>query len=166
MLVLYSLAGTRRTRLRITQRRESGNYVRRIGSEEELAFQVSHYLRLQYPKVLFHFDYGSGLKMTMGQAVRQKQLNPQRSWPDLFIAKPVIIHRPGEDFSAYHGYFIELKREGTTVFRKDGKVVSNPHIFEQWGSLQQLRQLGYKADFGIGYEQTIELIDSYLEGTL
>jgi hypothetical protein len=60
-------------------------------SEADLHIQVADYLRLQYPGVLFHSDFGSGAKLTLGQAVRQKRLNGgRRAWPDLHIAEPSI----------------------------------------------------------------------------
>ena len=41
-------------------------------SESDLQIQVAEYLTLQYPDVLFHSDFGSGVRLTLGQAVRQK----------------------------------------------------------------------------------------------
>lgn len=39
-------------------------------TELDLQTQVADYLRLQYPGVLFHSDYGSGIRLTPGQAVK------------------------------------------------------------------------------------------------
>ena len=59
-------------------------------TELELHAQVADYIRLQYPSVIFHSDFGSGIKLTMGQAIKQKRLNGgRRSWPDMFIAQPM-----------------------------------------------------------------------------
>ncbi len=58
-------------------------------SESQLQEQVADYLRLQYPDVLFHSDYGSGIKLTPRQAAIQKRQNGgRRAWPDLEIAQP------------------------------------------------------------------------------
>lgn len=60
-------------------------------NESDLQSQVADYLRLQYPDVLFHSDFGSGIKLTPGQAVKQKRQNGgRRSWPDMFIAEPMV----------------------------------------------------------------------------
>lgn len=58
-------------------------------TESQIQEMVADYLRLHLPDLLFHSDFGSGVKLTMGQAVRQKRLNGgRRAWPDLFIAQP------------------------------------------------------------------------------
>ena len=60
--------------------------------ESELQTMVADYLRRQYPFVLFHSDFGSGVKLTMGQAIKQKRQNGgRRAWPDMFIAEPIEV---------------------------------------------------------------------------
>jgi hypothetical protein len=129
-------------------------------TELELQAQVADYIRLQYPSVIFHSDFGSGIKLTMGQAIRQKRLNGgRRSWPDMFIASVRTI---GGRY--YHGLFIELKKAGTRIFKKNGTLVSNAHICEQFDMLEQLRRRGYKAEFACGFDEAKEIIDEYLGG--
>ena len=126
-------------------------------TESDIQAMVADYLRLRYPSVLFHSDFGSGIKLTMGQAIKQKRLNGgRRSWPDMFIAEPCLN-------SYYMGLFIELKRPGTKIYRKDGRLVSDAHIREQFDMLEQLRQRGYKAEFAIGFDEAKNIIDEYLE---
>lgn len=106
-------------------------------SESDLQIQVADYLRLQYPDVLFHSDFGSGVKLTPGQAVKQKRQNGgRRAWPDMFVVeprtlpcvfrkncKPYPIPKISKDFvseycdglQAYYGLFLELKKEGVTL---------------------------------------------------
>lgn len=100
----------------------------------------------------------------MGLAMKQKRLN-KRSWPDLFIAqlKNNMDGSPNEP-PIYCGLFIELKREGTKLYLKDGKtMVANPHLQEQALMLRALESQGYKAVFGVGFTQTKEIIDGYLK---
>ena len=131
-------------------------------TELELQAQVADYLRLQYPHVLFHSDFGSGIKLTPGQAMRQKRLQGgRRSWPDMFIAKPTCYENCGADIWT-HGLFIELKRQGTKIYRKDGRLVSDAHIREQFDMLEQLRQRGYMAEFACGFDEAKKIIDEYL----
>ena len=79
-------------------------------TESELQTKVADYIRLQYPKVLFHSDYGSGVKLTARQAAIQKRQNGGlKGWPDMFIAEP---------FKEWHGLFIELKKDGTRLKKK------------------------------------------------
>lgn len=124
-------------------------------SEAELQKQVAIYIRMQYPDVIFHSDFGSGVKLTPWQAKMQKMQNGgRRAWPDMFLAEPV---------GKYHGLFVELKKEGTRLKKKNGDWASE-HIAEQDVVLSELNDKGYKAEFAIGFEQALNLIDNYLGG--
>lgn len=124
-------------------------------SEAELQKQVAIYIRMQYPDVIFHSDFGSGVKLTPWQAKMQKMQNGgKRAWPDMVLAEPV---------GKYHGLFIELKKEGTRLKKKNGDWASE-HIAEQDAVLSELNDKGYKAEFAIGFEQALNLIDNYLGG--
>lgn len=130
--------------------------------ESTLQCHVADYLRLQYPHILFHSDYGAGIKLTPGQAIKQKRQNGgRRAWPDMFIAEPrtVIV---GKDKYHYAGLFLELKREGTRILKKDGTLVADAHIREQYDLLVDLEQRGYKASFAVGFDQAKQIIDEYL----
>lgn len=142
--------------------------------ETDLQAQVADYIRLQYPDVIFHSDFGSGIKLTMGQAIKQKRLNGgRRSWPDMFLAEPMarkIDLSKDSPFDKatklvmYAGLFIELKREGTRIFKKDGKLVADEHIREQFDMLHDLRARGYAAEFACGFDEAKKLIDDYMKG--
>jgi hypothetical protein len=81
-----------------------------------------------------------------------KGLRSQRGFPDLVIYEP----RGG-----YHGLFIELKQEGTKLYKKDGEPCT-PHLHEQEYTLHQLRQRGYMAVFAVGWDEAKDIIDDYL----
>lgn len=130
-------------------------------SEDMLHQQVTDYLRLQYPKVLFRTDFAAGIKMTPGQAIKHKRLQGgYRAWPDLFIAKPCI----GMNGPNYHGLFIELKKQGTKILKCNGQLLANKHLQEQHQTLEYLNNLGYRAVFGVGFDETKKIIDQYLSG--
>lgn len=131
--------------------------------EEAIQQQVADYLRLQYPDVIFHSDFGSGTKLTMGQAVRQKRLNGgRRAWPDMFIAEPAPRCIDGGWDNECHGLFIELKKDGTRLKKKDGAWASE-HLAEQADLLDRLEFRGYKAVFAVGFDEAKEVIDDYLK---
>lgn len=91
-------------------------------TELELQAQVADYIRLQYPTVIFHSDFGSGIKLTMGQAIKQKRLNGgRRAWPDLFIAEP--IYEEVEEWKPITGYqgFYEISDHGRVARVDKGK---------------------------------------------
>lgn len=147
-------------------------------SEADLQVQVAGYLRLQYPSVMFHSDFGSGIKLTMGQAIKQKRQNGgRRAWPDMFIAEPKgvrseckVVDKDGiiEDMhfiEQKYGLFIELKKAGTRIYKKDGTLVADKHIREQFDVLEQLRKRGYMAEFACGFDEAKEIIDNYLRSS-
>ena len=130
--------------------------------ESELQIAVADYLRLQYPEVIFHSDFGSGIKLTKGQAIKQKRQNGgRRAWPDLFIAEPVFK----EDCTGCYGLFIELKKDGTRLKKKNGEWASD-HIAEQAEMLERLELRGYRAMFAVGFDEAKKIIDLYFKGKL
>ena len=134
-------------------------------SEADLQVQVADYLRLQYPSVIFHSDFGSGIKLTMGQAIKQKRQNGgRRAWPDIIIAEPGYEYICDDVKKLCFALFIELKREGTRIFKKDGTLVADQHIREQFDVLEQLRKRGYMAEFACGFDEAKKIIDEYLRG--
>lgn len=133
-------------------------------TEAQLQIQVADYLRRQYPDVLFHSDYGSGVKLTARQAAVQKRQNGGiKNWPDVFIAESRSLKVMGMKKVAYNGLFLELKREGTRLKKKDGSWAT-PHIAGQARMLEALRERGYAAEFGVGFDETKRIIDEYFGG--
>jgi len=125
-----------------------------ITKEASLHQQVVDYLKWQYPNVLFRTDFAAGIKMTIGQAVKHKQLQKCKAWPDLFIAARK---------ENYCGLFIEIKKGWSEILLKSGKYKNNPHINEQKQMLQQLSDCGYNAVFGCGFDDIKLIIDNYLK---
>jgi hypothetical protein len=123
-------------------------------SEKTLHRAVCDFIRLQYPNVHFNSDLSGATKLTIGQAVAIKALRSAKGFPDLQIYKA----------RKYHGFFLELKTEGTKLFKRDGKTPATEHIAEQMQRHKQLREEGYYAEFGIGFEDCIKQINNYLRG--
>ena len=122
--------------------------------ESDIQIMVADYLVIHYPEVVFHSDFGSGTKLSFYQASMQKRQNGgRRAWPDMFIAKPN---------SKYSGLFIELKRDGTRIKKKNGMFASE-HIAEQAKILDRLKSQGYSAEFAVGFNEAKRIIDAYLE---
>lgn len=123
--------------------------------ESEISQMVSSYLQIQYPTVIFRFDLGADLKLTIGQAVRNKKINNRRGYPDLFIAEPK---------GGYAGMYLELKKDYQTVFKQDGTLRKDEHLKEQKDMLEQLENKGYYANWGLGFESARKQIKEYLDG--
>jgi hypothetical protein len=122
-------------------------------SEATLHLQVTEWLRIQHPTVIFRTDFASGLKLSVYQAALHKRVQSGRAWPDIFIYEPR---------GKYHGCAIELKSEKATLFLKGGGLTTNPHIREQAVMLDDLRERGYYAEFAQGFAQFQVLVNYYL----
>lgn len=136
-----------------------------IKKEEILHLKVCDYLRKNYPDVLFRTDFSSGMKMTPGQAAKHKKFQKSRAWPDLFIAKSGLVRFKDDNNDLIflrNGMFLELKAEGTKLYKKNGEMVANKHYQEQAEMLKKLREEHYCAEFAIGYEDAITQITNYL----
>lgn len=141
-------------------------------SESQLQIRVANYLIENYPDIQFHSDYGAGVKLTKRQAAVQKAQNGGRKgWPDMFIAKPRILAvgpdesnvrtLNGEPVVYYHGLFVELKKEGVRIHKKNGEW-ADEHIAEQAEVHQQLQKAGYAATFAVGFDEAVKIITAYL----
>lgn len=120
--------------------------------EESLQIAVSNYLKLQYPDVIFTSE-SSGIRLTMGQAVKAKNMRSNCKLPDLIVLEPRGI---------FKGMCLELKKEGTQVLKRDGKPLAG-HITEQHDTLIRLSQRGYYAKFAIGFDDAKRHIDNYMD---
>ena len=120
--------------------------------EDKVHLNLCTYTRLQYPKAIFNVDL-SGLKMTMGQAMKVKRLRSSRAFPDF------VMYEPRGD---YKGFFLELKREGEKLTNNSGEW-KNEHIAEQSQMIQDLVARGYYANFAVGFESAKMQLDRYME---
>ena len=141
--------------------------------EHDIYTMIADYLRYQYPTVIYRFDLAADLKLTMGQARKHKRLQRYRGYPDLFIAEPkarkidLSKDSPFDKTTRlvmYAGLFLEIKKPGTRILKKDGAIVADAHIREQYGMLEDLRFAGYAAEFACGFDEAKKLIDDYMGG--
>jgi len=125
--------------------------------EESLQIFLATFMRMKYPDVIFQSDIASGMFLTIGQAVKAKQMRSGRGQPDIIIMEPK---------GSYHGLCIELKNELSDVYLKDGVTISDAkgkeHIREQDTMLKRLRNKGYFSTFGFGRDGCIKIIDTYM----
>jgi hypothetical protein len=59
--------------------------------------------------------------------------------------------------------FLEIKKEGISIYKRNGEIKRDKHLKEQEEVLSRLTEKGYFAKFVVGYESAISLIDYYLE---
>lgn len=123
-------------------------------TELSVHMAVCKYLKLQYPSVMFLSDFAAGMKLTPGMAARQTMQKSNHSFPDLMILEP----RNG-----YYGLFIELKRDRSALYKKDGSYIKSEHIEAQGACIHYLRLKGYFATFACGFDEAKSVIDRYLQ---
>jgi hypothetical protein len=126
-------------------------------SEKELLEVICRFLKDAYPNVIYRIDFAAGMKMSIGQAMKQKRLQHSRAYPDIFIAEPR---------GKYHGLFIELKKSLSVLRKKDGDLIKDRHVIEQKEMLDSLQERGYRAIFTYGYHNTVANINEYLSGNM
>lgn len=129
---------------------------RRVNKREEsIQVAVCSYLKLQYPDIIFTCDLSSGMKLTIGQAVKAQKMRSSKGLPDIMILEP-----RGEGEFRYSGLMLELKSE--KAGNKNGTVKQTDHTREQKAILDRLEKKGYMAKFAIGFDEAQQIIDFYL----
>jgi len=121
-------------------------------SEANLHIKVAQYIRSTYPDIIFTSE-SSGVRLTIGQAVLLKKLRSDKAMPDLWLL---------EARKGFHGMLLELKKEGTIIYKKDGELRRDKHLKEQEEILKRLTDKGYFAKFCVGFDAAKSLIDFYL----
>lgn len=122
--------------------------------EEKLHFQISDYLKLQYPKVFF-ISESSGLRVSPGLAAKLKRTRSNHVHLDLYVLEP-----KGE----YHGLILELKAK--RIHKKNSlELLKNDHVEQQAETIKKLNNKGYKAAFAVTFPEAKRLIDEYLNGS-
>lgn len=124
-----------------------------IIDEQQLHLQLCIWIKHEFPNIEFNSDL-SGINQSKRQRVISSQLRSGRAFPDLIIYEP-----KGE----YHGLFIELKRPGTIIYKKNGEIVKNKHIQEQEQKIFKLREKGYCAAFCVGFDDAQQFIRRYMK---
>lgn len=126
--------------------------------ETDLYEQLARYMNLNYPGVIYHFD-SSGINNPSKYSRAQYSRLNGRGYPDMFIAKPKWDASTNQYTAC--GLYLEIKKEGTRLKKRDGEW-ANAHIAEQATTLLRLRASGYPAEFGVGLDACIKLIEEYL----
>lgn len=67
----------------------------------------------------------------------------------------------------YHGLFLELKKDGVSIYvsrgPRKGQLVADEQIIIEAAFLEKMNNLGYFARFAVGFDKTKALIDWYME---
>jgi len=113
--------------------------------------QICQYIKAQYKSAIFNTDL-SGIRLPMGLAVKASKLRSSSGFPDIVIYEPR---------GRYYGLFIELKKEGLKLYKKNGEF-KTPHLQVQASMISQLLKRGYFASFACGFDDAKDIIDEYM----
>jgi hypothetical protein len=87
--------------------------------ENDVQTSIITWLKKNYPEVLFKCDGTTGMKMSIGMAMKQKRLGGiVKDFPDFSLYK-----KSGN----YAALFLELKRPGIQIYKEDGTYYKNEH---------------------------------------
>ena len=120
--------------------------------EYNLQKRCCQWLELQHPNILFLSDTIGNVKLTTGQAVRNKAIQKNG-----FKCPDVIILQPN---NRYHGLLIELKKE--SPFKKDGNLKTNTHLQEQQKSINDLNNKGFLSLFCWDFDDFVKIVNDYI----
>jgi hypothetical protein len=119
--------------------------------QEQLAF--CKWLKMQYPQVRFRSDIQSAGKLSPQMQNIKSIIDPFRGWPDV-----TIYHKRGN----YCGLMIELKRENSGLYLKDGSLSNDKHVQEQNEVHEFLRHNGWYVVFAEGMADAKVKFEEYL----
>lgn len=120
--------------------------------EEEVQKAVVKYLKLKYPKIRYCASLG-GIRTSFKQAVKAKATGYVKGFPDLQICMPT--YEGGIGGGGEHGLFLEIKKDKKSYPTKEQK---------EW--IAYLNDVGYCARVTKGVDESIQVIDDYLNNKL
>ena len=120
--------------------------------EEQLHIAICNYIKLQYPNVIFTSE-SSGIRVFRQQAKKLKSMRSCSGLPDIMIFEPR---------KQKAGMFLEVKKDGTKIYKKDGELTKDKHLNQQEEILHRLKEKGYFAEFVVGFDEAKVIIDWYM----
>ena len=134
-----------------TWKRAFGHMSMKGETERKIHKRLASYLKNAYPNVRFVSTL-DGERFSMPQAEAVRALMWGRGVPDMLIFR----HN-----GPYVGLAIEIKLN--SVYKQDGRLRKGQHLSEQADWLDYLEKEGWRAVFGCGYEQCVDIVDEYLK---
>jgi len=117
--------------------------------EQKIHAGIVEYLFYRYPHVLWWHTFNEGRK-TPFERFLFATMGGKKGVSDFIILEP----RNG-----YNGLFLEIKKDGERLHKKNGES----YFPEQEEFLKKCEERGFKSCFGIGYDESITIIDEYLK---
>ena len=124
-----------------------------LGKEDLLQRAVIEYCELQYN--VTPICMGTEGKKSPFEQFKFKWMGGRKGVSDLFF--PVSNLQ-------FSGMFIELKREGAKIFKKDGTLYASnkDHHQRQLDFIDEMNEANYFSHLCIGFDETKKVIDYYM----
>lgn len=118
--------------------------------EFEIYKSLAQQLRWLQKKYQFEweFDTGSGIKLTMPQAMRIKSIQGAFKILDLRVYS--------------NGQTLMLEIKAKSPFKKNGELLKSEHLKQQQKSIDRYKELGFEAKFSVGVDETMNNIINFL----
>lgn len=147
-----SMFHSRKTAKIVTQRELQAAKDR---SEWSVQLEFCKWVKHTYPDILFRSDEQNAKKRTPMMQNIMDIIDPYREgFPDVTFYEPR---------GKYAGLFIELKREGSGLWLKDGSMSTQEHFKKQAAYHQKLRDRGYCVEFAEGVDEAKKVFLGYLD---
>lgn len=124
--------------------------------ETVIQIELCRYVSLKYPKELYTSDLG-GVRLSKKQAIQASKMRKRRGHPDWTLYKKTEVGC---------GLMLEIKKEGTVIYNKNGSMRADPHLREQAEYMRLLRKQGWICCFAVGLDEAMKTVDNYLSGVL
>jgi hypothetical protein len=121
--------------------------------ETRIQIALATWVKLQYPTIIFTSE-SSGIRVPMGLAMQMKKQRSNHTLPDFMMFMPK---------GQYHGLFLELKKDRSALYKKNGDFRITQHIIEQNNTITLLNHYGYFARFACGLDQAMEYVNWYMK---
>jgi hypothetical protein len=118
-------------------------------SEHDLQKAVIKYMKLQHPDIFINGSMGGIYIKHHSQRLKAKQCGYRKGFPDLFVYEQRII-----DGKIKGGLAIELKVKGNYATQVQRRT------------LEELQTRNFHAQVCIGFDQTIEVIEWYINSSI
>lgn len=121
------------------------------GREKKIQYELVKYINLLYAPIRpLIFSDLAGVSFSKAQRAEYK-LRSKDSYPDLMLFEPN---------GTYSALMLELKAEGTRIFKKTGEP-SSLTIAKQILTQNRLNERGYYACFAVGLDAAIKIVNKY-----
>ena len=128
--------------------------------EDKIYPALIQYAKKHYPKVEVFANVIKDIRLKDMKFNQYQMMQMKATEKGVVDGMPdMLINYPSRGFNLLR---IESKKAGETVFKRNGELVKDEHIYNQACYLSRLTRIGNLAVFCVGLENHIKLLDWYM----